>query len=195
MQLLWYKLTFMRQETQELTIAGTPCTATLQYIDSTDRPRIRELYDAWRTLSDKLQDFDARGTNIPEALSESAFCLEYNAARVLKVQGPTSGSFDTLDLRSLRRQQIKATSVEGDLTSFGPKSVWDDLYWLDFYRDGNYDRRFDVYLIPNDLVYDFRINATQTFRDQQQQGRRPRLGIRRQIITAHNLRPLATHTI
>lgn len=185
----------MREETRVITIEGVQCRVELLCFEPADRARIRELYNAWRTLTDGMHAFGSRGINIPEGLSESIFCLEYNSARVINVSGPTSGSFDTIDLQNFRRQQIKATSVEGDLTSFGPRSVWDDLYWLDFFRDGSFDGRLDVYLIPNDLIYNFRINARETFRDQQQQRRRPRLRLRQDIIIPNNLRPIGTHRI
>lgn len=181
----------MREETRTFRIDGIPRSVGLLIIEESDRTHIRRLYDAWRDLFYGMRDFRSRGVNFPEGISESAFCLEYGSARVLNVQG-TSASFDTIDLRTGTRQQIKATSVEDDLTSFGPRSVWDDLYWLDFYRKGQYDRSFDVYKIPNDLILNFRINRTQTFRDQQKQGRRPRLHIKDQIIAPHGIKPERT---
>ncbi|TRZ93422.1 Bsp6I family restriction endonuclease [bacterium] len=185
----------MREETRTITIDNRQCRVQLLCFEPTDRGRIRELYNAWRTLTDGMHAFGSRGVNIPEGLSEAAFCLEYNSARVIKVYGPASGSFDTIDLQNFKRQQIKATSVAEDLTSFGPRSVWDDLYWLDFFRDGLFDGRFDVYRIPNDLIYNFRQNATENFRDQQEQGRRPRLRMRQDVIIPNNLQPIGTHTI
>lgn len=139
-----------------------------------------------------MKAFKSRGVNLPEGISESAFCLEYNCARALKVQGGKSASFDTIDLRTGRMQQIKATSVEDDLTSFGPRSVWDDLYFLDFYREGKYDGTFDVYKIPNKLLLNFPINGHETFKDQQLQGRRPRLHLKTQIIEPKKIRPERT---
>jgi hypothetical protein len=177
----------LREATRTITLEGVPCRARLLFVEESDRPRLRKLFNAWKKLFFGMRDFRSRGINFPEGISESAFCLEYGSARVLDVQG-SSASFDTIDLRTGARQQIKATSVEDDLTSFGPRSVWDDFYWLDFYRDGAYDGSFDVYKIPNDLILNFRISRTETFRDQQRQGRRPRLHVRRQIIIPNRIR-------
>lgn len=181
----------MRETSRSFRINGVHCKVHLLLIEKSDRTQIRQLYDAWKQLFYGMRHFRSRGINLPEGISESAFCLEYGAARVLKVQG-SSASFDTIDLRTGRRQQIKATSVMDDLTSFGPRSVWDDFYWLDFYRRGQYDRRFDVYKIPNKLILNFQINKNETFRDQQKQGRRPRLHVRNQIIIPHKLKPQRT---
>jgi len=176
----------MREETRTIRIQGIARNVRLLLIEESDRPHIRRLYNAWRELFFGMRDFRSRGINFPEGISESAFCLEYGSARVLDVQG-SSASFDTIDLQTGARQQIKATSVEDDLTSFGPRSVWDDFYWLDFYREGAYDGSFDVYKIPNELILNFQINRTETFRDQQRQGRRPRLHVRRQIIIPNRI--------
>jgi len=180
---------YMKQETCSVRINGSLCTLTVLKYEDSDRDRIKRLYNSWRELSVGMREFKSRGVNLPEGISESAFCLEYGCARALEVQGETSASFDTIDLRTGRRQQIKACSVEDDLTSFGPKSVWDDLYFLDFYKDGNYDGSFDVYKIPNNLLLNFPMNKTQTFKHQQRQGRRPRLHLKAQIIEPNRIKP------
>ena len=113
---------------------------------------------------------------------------------MLKVSG-TSGSYDCYNPKTCKRIQIKATTIRYDLTSFGPESVWDVLYLLDFYRDGEFDGKYDVYEIPNDLIYNFQINRDQTFRDQQKQGRRPRFGLKRSVIEANGIRPVKTCTV
>lgn len=183
-----FEMSILREVVRTIRLEGVPCRARLLLIEDSDRPRLRQLFGAWKELFFGMKDFKSRGVNLPEGVSESAFCLEYSVARVLDVQGASS-SFDTFDFRTNARQQIKATSVEDDLTSFGPRSVWDEFYWLDFYRAGRYDGSFDVYRIPNELILNFQISSTQTFRDQQKQGRRPRLHVRRQIIIAHHIEP------
>ena len=79
-----------------------------------------------------------------------------------------------------------------DLTSFGPRSVWDILYFVDFYREGNFDGTFDIYEIQNELIYSTKVNAKQTMRDQQKEGRRPRFSIYEKIILSHGIKPVAT---
>ena len=64
-----------------------------------------------------------------------------------------------------------------DLTSFGPNSQWDRIFFVDFYREGLWDATFDIYEIATEDIYNFPVNATQTMADQKAQGRRPRFSI------------------
>ena len=47
----------------------------------------------------------------------------------------------------------------------------------DFYRQGLWDKTFDVYEIRTIDVENFPVNETQTLKDQKEQGRRPRFSI------------------
>jgi len=123
--------------------------------------------------------------NKEEALKKidnAIFCLKL---KVFK----GNGSFDVINLDNGDRIQIKACSVEYDLTSFGPKSVWDKIYFLDFHR---LDETFDVYLIPNEYIYGQKTNKLQTMKDQQGEKRRPRFSIKREIIEIHKIKPVKT---
>jgi len=175
----------------KILILGKKHEAVLLRIEKKDRTAIRKLYSSWLVLKKGLKNFESRAPNLPEGVSESAFSLAFNCPRVLQVRG-SSGSFDCYNPKTHRRLQIKATTIENDLTSFGPDSVWDDLFFLDFYRKGRFDGKFDVYKIPNRLIYNHKINRTQTFRQQQRQGRRPRFGIKEKIIRRYNISPVRT---
>ncbi|MBU1890158.1 Bsp6I family type II restriction endonuclease, partial [Patescibacteria group bacterium] len=76
-------------------------------------------------------------------------------------------------------------------TSFGPRSKWDDLYFLDFYNGGKVDGLFDIYKIPNNLIYENKVNKKQTLKDQQDEKRRPRLCIKKEIIANYKIKPIA----
>ena len=179
----------MRIEKVKVVVNGVMLDVQLQFWEDSDSARLVRLFNLWRALNSGMKAIASRGINLPEGISESAFCLYYNknAGRALK-----GGSFDAYDTANGSAVQIKASSVEYDLTSFGPKSYWDDLYFLDFYRSGAMDGSFDVYHIENDLIYNMRLSSSQTFRDQQQQGRRPRFSIKRDIIEELNLAPERT---
>lgn len=183
----------MKEDVKDVIINGVKTKAVLLFIDENDRPILRKMYDNWRVLNVGMKSLSSRGINIPEGISESAFCLEFNknCARAIKVLNG-SGSFDALDIKTGVRIQVKACSVKNELTSFGPKSVWDELYFLDFYREGNYDGTFDVYKIPNELIYSHKVNANQTLKEQQAQNRRPRFSIKKEIIAKNNLKPIKT---
>lgn len=183
----------MKEETIDINLKGIKTKVKLLFIDEKDRPILRKMYDNWKILNDGMKLLKSRRINLPEGISESAFCLDFNnnCGRAIKVSN-TAGSFDALDIKIKNRIQIKACSVQNDLTSFGPESVWDELYFLDFYRDGKYDGTFDVYKIPNNLIYNHKVNASQTLKEQQIQGRRPRFSIKTEIIKKHNLKPIKT---
>src|SRR5690606_37452399 len=123
---------------------------------------------------------------------EGLFCLDMDAVRINTNIPGANTSFDCYRISDNKRIQVKACSVLPDLTSFGPKSVWDELYFLDFYREGKWDGTYDIYLIDNELIYNHKVNENQTLREQQEQGRRPRFSIYKSIILKNKLKPLKT---
>ena len=135
----------------------------------------------------------AREPNFPEGLSEVAFCLYSGSKRFISLKGGVNSSFDTFNTETGKAEQIKACSVKRDLTSFGPDSRWDDLYFLDFYNEGKLDGTFNVYKIPTKIIYSMKVNKKQTFKQQQAQKRRPRFSITDKIIIEKKLKPIATN--
>ncbi|OGF33565.1 hypothetical protein A2223_02315 [Candidatus Falkowbacteria bacterium RIFOXYA2_FULL_35_8] len=155
-----------------------------------DAKKLKKLFEAWSKLTVGMKGFGARGVNVPEGISEVLFCIYSGSNRFVKMKkGSVSGSFDTYNLKTHRAEQIKACSVEEDLTSFGPKSKWDDLYFVDFYNGGKVDGTFDVYKIPNKFIKNASLNKDQKFKEQQSEKRRPRFSIKKEIIEKYNLKP------
>ena len=157
-----------------------------------DRQYLAKMYSDWRSLSEDLRAGGGRGVNLPEVLSEGAFALEMNVLRVVKSIPGANSSWDCYNPVSHKRIQVKACSVLPDLTSFGPTSEWDEIYFLDFYREGNWDGTFDIYKIPNELIYNHKVNQHQTMREQQLEKRRPRFSIYKEIILPNGMRPIKT---
>jgi len=160
--------------------------------ESSDRKLLYRIYCKWRTLNKLLVSLGARSVNVPEGLSEGAFCLEMNMVQVIRSIPGANNSFDCFDLKSNKRIQVKACSVIPDLTSFGPRSKWDELYFLDFYRKGKWDGTFDIYIISNNEIYKRKVNSAKTFRYQQKEGKRPRFSIFEEIVLKKNLKPIKT---
>lgn len=188
----------MRTEIKNLHLPEGVFSATVDLFDDNDCKDLCKIYDIWRELCEKAESFKARKINLPDCLSECSFCYFFNCWRTNSgIPGAIHSSFDAYDPQSHRRIQIKGTSVASDLTSFGPNSVWDDLYFVDFYKNGNWDYTFDVYLIPNDKIYNMVVNKDkcETFLDQQKQGRRPRFSITKDIIEHYGIRPKYTCNI
>lgn len=175
----------------ETIVFGEECILEVMDFKKSEGKKWKEVFDSWRGLKMSMRDYKSREPNFPEGLSEVAFCLWSESSRFISAHNLSNTSFDTFNKKTKRAEQIKACSVEVDLTSFGPKSKWDDLYFLDFYNRGLVDGRFDIYKIPNSLIYESKVNKNQIFKDQQEEGRRPRLSIKKQIIAENKLSPIA----
>ena len=183
----------MKIISQNINLYGNICNATLLQFNEIDKKEWKILWDSWNNLRVGLKNYYSRGPNLSEGLSESAFCLYRNSMKLLKIEGGCDSSADTYNLFTNEAEQIKATSIESDLTSFGPNSKWDKLYFLDFYNGGNLDGSFDCYEIDTALIYNTVVNQgkNETFVDQQQQGRRPRLSLKK-IIRENNIMPVGS---
>jgi len=157
--------------------------------DNNDAKELYDIYVSWRSLCKSLNDVNARSVNLPEGLSENAFCIAKNVWRCTESISGANTSYDCYDPNGVRgnnRIQVKACSVLPDLTSFGPQSEWDRIYFVDFYRKGQWDKTFDVYEIETDDINSYPVNAKQTLLDQKRQGRRPRFSIYKGLIQEGN---------
>ena len=158
--------------------------------DKKDALNFKKLFNLWVKLNNGLGKY-GRKVNIPEVLSEGMFCIFSNSARYQKrIKGKGPVSFDTVNLKTGEREQIKASSIEEDLSSFGPKSEWDKLYFMNYYNNGKPDGTFNVYEIPNKLIYGNKVNKGQTMKTQQKERRRPRFSIMKDIIKPYNIKPI-----
>jgi len=177
----------MKIEWKEFNIKEKKIIALVSIYKRGDRKLIKKLYKTWKNLNDRLKAISTRGINLPETISENAFCLFFpDYVRVVRLKKGKC-SYDCLNTKTGKKVQIKASSVGSDLTSFGPKSEWDILYFLDFSKG---DGSFKVYKIEKKWVYNHKVNKTQTFKQQQEQSRRPRFSIIDNIIKAKRLKPV-----
>lgn len=181
----------MKLQEQKIILGGKQIEIEVAYLDTKDGKEFKRLFDIWKKLNLGLGKY-GRKVNIPEVISEGMFCVFSKSVRYQKkLKGKGTVSFDTINLNNKRREQIKASSIEEDLTSFGPRTEWDDLYFLDFYNEGKLDGTFNVYLIPNKFIYANRVNKGQTMKDQQGEKRRPRFSIKKDIILINKIKPIA----
>ena len=185
----------MKKEKHELILEGVKYFAEVDVVEKSDAKNIAEMYSLWNKLSSNLSEYGCRRLNFPE-ISELIFCLVFECWRANNIKGiKDHSSFDCYNPKTHARIQVKATSVADDLTSFGPKSVWDELYFMDFFSNNRYDGSFTVYLIPNEEVYNFKMNKNQTFKDQQKEGRRPRFHMKKDLIKPLGLKPIGSYNI
>ncbi|MEK6925061.1 MAG: Bsp6I family type II restriction endonuclease [Nanoarchaeota archaeon] len=177
----------MRIEWRKYEINGKEIDALVTIPERLDRWRLRRLYSKWKKLNKSIKKISTRGINLPEAISENAFCIFFpECVRVVKLKKGKC-SYDVLNMKTGERIQIKASSIDEDLSSFGPRSEWDTLYFLDFSAG---DGSFKAYKIEADWIYKHKVNKNQNFEDQQVQGKRPRFSIVDNIIKPRNLKPV-----
>ncbi len=173
--------------------SGSVINKRIKYIkyDNSDCPNLFNVYNKWKKLCESLEAMKKRTTNIPEAISECAVAIlngyVFLNQKSISANGKKiSTSFDCFDPNSGDKIQVKACSTEKDLTSFGPRSKFDKLIFVDFYNDGERDGKFKVYDIPIAYIINAHVNSNQTITDQSNQARRPRISIK-DIILNHNI--------
>src|SRR3989338_2316028 len=177
----------MRIGKQDILIKGKKIEAEITIKEKSDRELLKSLYSYWKKLNDRLKAISTRGINLPETISENAFALFFPYCfRIVSLKGMKC-SFDCLNIKTGSRIQIKASSIASDLTSFGPRSEWDELFFLDFSKG---DGSFKVYKIEPDWIYKHMVNKTQSFQQQQEENRRPRFSIIENIIKTRKLKPV-----
>ena len=177
----------MKIEWREIKVNGRPIKARITIREKGDQERLRSIYNLWNTLNRAIKAISTRGINLPEAISENAFTLFFpDCFRVVSLKGMKC-SFDCINIKTGSRIQIKASSVASDLTSFGPRSEWDELFFLDFSKG---DGSFKIYKIEPNWIYKHMVNKNQSFQQQQEENRRPRFSIIENIIKTKKLKPI-----
>jgi len=173
-----------------INIEGRDIDVNLQFYDKSDLPKLKDYYWSWVNLSNSLQEFGGRRINLPEIISEAIYCINFDSARLNESISGINTSFDCYNIKTKKRIQVKACSVKEDLTSFGPRSVWDEIYFVHFFPNNKYDGSYAIYKIENNLIYNHQVSKSQSFTDQQKQGRRPRFSIIKDLIKPHNIQPI-----
>ena len=152
-----------------------------------DEARIDETCNAyfkWKDLNTYISNNSHRGINMPDAISEPIGCY---CLGLLWNRGDEVG--DATDPNTGKKIEFKATSrFDGDLSSFGPRTQFDDLVFLRFKLDENLVYVYDLQ-INSDEFGKFPANKTQTIQDQKNQGRRPHVSLYSLFVKAMNLKP------
>ena len=65
----------MRIEWKKYKIDNGIIEAKVTILEKKDRVLLKRLYDDWKNLNDRLKAISTRGINLPETISENAFCL------------------------------------------------------------------------------------------------------------------------
>lgn len=174
----------MKELEVELILPEGRFNSTVNVFDESDCTKFLNIYNKWVDINKSLKEINSRCSNLPEGLSEGAFCLAKGFFRKVKNIRGANSSFDCYDPNSEDRTriQIKACSVLPDLTSFGPKTEWDRIFFLDFYVKGDWDGTFISYELETEDINNYKVNSSQTLLEQKNQGRRPRFSISKSLI-------------
>ena len=186
----------MKIENHEIIIDNQSYFADVTIPEHQDIPDLVNMYELWAKLSEMLSKYGCRRVNLPE-FTELLYCIVNDCWRFNNVKGFKNAhtSFDCYNPQTHKTIQIKSASIENDLTSFGPRSTWDELYFMDFFCDKEYNGSFEIYYIPDNLIYAQSVNKNQTMADQQTQNRRPRFSIKKKIIEPNGLKPVSKYNI
>jgi len=171
------------------------------FFEENDKKIFKGMFTKWIELcKESLEVGGTRIINFPESLSEAMFCLIMGFGRVTYgVKGAVS-SFDAYDFSSEERVQIKAAASTGP-SSFGPRSEYDSIYFV-YLREmaeskknkRNFSGKYEIYKLDTNIFPDLILNKrkNETFKDQQNLGKRPRLEIAKNIIDPLGLKPINT---
>lgn len=152
-----------------------------------DEARIDETCNAyfkWKDLNTYISNNSRRGLNIPDAISEPMGCYCLN---LLWNRGNEVG--DATDPVTGDKIEFKATSrFDGDLSSFGPKTVFDNLVYLRFKLDENLLYIYDLKI--NSVEFGkLPANKKESIQDQKDQGRRPHVSLQSLFVDYYDLPP------
>ncbi|WP_261368953.1 Bsp6I family type II restriction endonuclease [Mycoplasma struthionis] len=122
-------------------------TIKVDIFEKKDFKSLKEIFKKWIELNKKLKELNGRSMNVPDVLSEGLFCLLFNAYRTRN----SAHSYDAVDIKRNKGIQLKSSSILNDLSSFGPKSTWDELYFIDFAPEGKINGEVHFYKVDNEI--------------------------------------------
>lgn len=161
---------------------------------------IKEQYKYFKIVNEYNVTYNCRRINIPETLSEGLTCALFKWYRT-NGSGALSGVSDSGDtLRILNdgtgeiiqiKSYTKRPSGAGP-SSFGPCSQYDKLIALEVDLDNNLFTYYDLSDIDIEHIY---VSKTETFAEQSESKRRPRIRIDIDIIKKFGIKPFAQYNL
>lgn len=147
------------------------------FFSKEDLSAINEMYFTWKKLGEMFQYYGCRRANLPEVISEGLPSALFGWARTNNLQLINiENSADLVDTVTGEAIQIKGISVygegDGGPTSFGPKTKFDRLIVMHIRLDE--DKAY-FYEMDAKSYKDWKVNGQMSLREQQEEGRRPRL--------------------
>jgi hypothetical protein len=187
----------MKKLRKQITLPEGQRTVSLLKPVKSDVKALKNTFSLWQKLARSTEVLGSRRPNMPEVISESLVCAEFDLLKKAQNASATkcSTSWDLYNPTTKERVQVKSTISKKDLSSFGPKSKFDCFYFVDFYNNGKVNGTYKIYAIPASVFKKIKINSSNVLKDFQQKGKRPRFSIKELIINKYNLQPVKTGTI
>ena len=163
-----------------------------------DSQRINTAIDAyyhWKDFDKEIRTLSGtRGVNLPSEISEYLAC--YAVGYYVNKNHTHGDAVDMSDPSNPRIIEIKGSSSEQSTApnSFSPKEDFDELLFCRLIKRDDVLKIYKLN-INSETIKEFPINSTQTFGEQQKQGRRPRFSIQNLIIEPYNIKPDAVFDI
>jgi hypothetical protein len=145
-----------------------------------DRSDFREIYNHWKSISDKLINIGGSSINFPKILAKGIFSLETGAVKIISPNHP----FDCYNFIKNIGSNILIGINLSDKVLLKSSMVNNELYFFDFYRNGEFDGIYSVYLMPNEII-SIVLNGIES----------KKVNIYKDIIKVYNLQPLKTQYI
>ena len=154
-----------------------------EFYSKKDMDKVIKLYREWISISKISKDLGGRKINTPEALSEvlGSYCYDLGRTNNAKSIGKVDGKSMDAVSKTGKRIQIKGSAVKGGtLTSFSPKTNYDEILMMDFYANGDWDGTVKLTRLKP-FSKNIHVNTKHTFGEFQKQGKRPRFNLIKRI--------------
>lgn len=145
-----------------------------------DRPIFRSIYKNWKEINESLNKIMGSNIELPKSLTEGIFALETGHVRIISPQQ----TFDCYDFIHNKRISIITRVNLLEKVLLKHNIIHNDLYLFDFYRNGDFDEVYDLYLIPNEILNSV-LNEEKS----------KKINIYNDIINLYRIQPLTTMRI
>ncbi|MAJ45171.1 MAG: hypothetical protein CMF96_10575 [Candidatus Marinimicrobia bacterium] len=152
-------------------------------LDYIPKKIVKNIYDAFcnyiKTMYNSEKELDCyigRIANFPESVSENLVLYALQRKKFKASWNTRSGDLKYFKNKLWKKGEVKCK--QNGPSQFSPSSKWDTLFFINA-KDHLYGN-IEIFMIENICSIDLdnvKINKTQTFKEQKDQGRRPRFNI------------------
>ena len=137
----------------------------------------REQINEWMAIYEMAymlaREKESRVPNFPEYITEALACIHYNATRFVPANSSDGKGGDLYNWTTQTINEVKGGMGSGP-ASFSPKIYADRILYV---RVVPLTWTYSIYNLDYADIKIFKINKTQTFEDQQKEGKRPRFDL------------------